>query len=149
MNEGFNHEYRQDEYPPAQGRVRNQPLPRQRVAPGPIMTAKSAGFIVVFGVLLFFIGSMLSQSVVFMYANEPDDYDDYDDYQNAIVQRYGMGKMLNWAGAMIIAIPLFLFGMTNEFLDWKVRATMITTGTALVISAMVVSIFNSFPWFGF
>ena len=57
----------------------------------------------------------------------------------------GFGKILGWIGILIIAMPLYVIGISSERLDWKVRATMLSSATALIIATMVVSIFFSFP----
>ena len=113
-----------------------------------LVRPKIAGFIVLLGVLIFFIGAIILQSSTLAEYPDHDDFDDSDDYQKAVEDyhdsirvRSGGGRILNWVGAMIIALPLYIIGISSEDIDWKVRASMLSAGTALVIATMVVTMF--------
>ena len=90
------------------------------------------------------------QSTSILKSPDSDDYDNSDDYLEALegfrdLRMYlsGFGRILNWVGAMVIAIPLYVIGMSNERLDWKVRGSMLSAGTALIIATMIVTMFTS------
>ena len=111
---------------------------------------RGAGVIVLLGVIIFFVGAILVQSTMLIEAPDSDDYDDFDDYvddrdayEDQMRNLNGSGRILNWVGAMIIALPLYVVGTSAEKLDWKVRASMLSAGTALVISTMIVSLFTA------
>jgi hypothetical protein len=108
-----------------------------------------AGIIVLVGIVIFFIGSILVQSATLIeapdwedYDDDPDDYDDaVEDYEDSIRGLVGGGRILNWIGTMIIVLPLYVIGLSSERLDWKIRASMMGSATALVIATMVVTMF--------
>lgn len=113
--------------------------------------SKAAGKLVIIGVLIFFIGSILVQTTVILKEPDYEDYDDPEDFANAIegyqdLKRnlFGFGKILNWVGAMIIALPLYVIGISSEKLDWKIRASMLSAATALIIATMIVTMFIAF-----
>lgn len=125
---------------------------------GDMMRPKPAAIIAVIGVLLFFVGVIIVQSTTLMKPPEmPDsnDFDDFDkyldavkdyekdseDYKDKIRNTFGIGRILGWTGAMIIAIPLYIVGVANEKLDWKVRASMLTAATTIVVATMIMSTF--------
>jgi hypothetical protein len=130
-----------------------QPIPPpQRPMYQEIIHPRTAATLALVGVLLFFIGMIIAQSGTMMAAPDYDDYSDYDDYEKALTDYrstmrllFGFGKILGWFGILIIAMPLYIIGISSERLDWKVRATMLSSATALIIAAMVVSIFMAFP----
>jgi uncharacterized membrane protein len=121
---------------------------------GDMIQPRSAGKIVLMGVILFFIGAVLVQTAILV---ESPDYDDYEDdpdgydkareeYEDTVRNLIGIGRILNWIGAMIIALPLYMIGISSERLDWKIRASMLSAGTALVIATMVVTMFLTVPF---
>jgi hypothetical protein len=107
---------------------------------GEFIRPGTASKFVFFGVILFFLGTIIIQSTIFI---EPENYDDSSDYYNRIRDLTGIGKIFNWIGVMIIALPLYSIGIGSEKLDWKIRASMLTTGTALVVTTMIVTMFNT------
>jgi len=131
---------------------KSSPPPAKRM-PDPtrgMINPRVAGMIVLFGVLIFFVGAIILQSATIIKSPDYDDYDDSDDYDKAREDYYdsirnlsGGGRILNWVGAMIIALPLYIIGISSEEMDWKVRASMLSAGTALVIATMVVTMFVS------
>ena len=137
------------ESPPQRFRQAERPPPR----PAPRMSSnmisremfslRTAGGIVLIGVLIFFIGAILAQSSTII--ERPNDYEDYESYYDLVRNMLGFGKILNWLGAMIIALPLYVTGITNSRIDWKVRATMVSTATTIVVATMIVTMFLSFP----
>ena len=123
----------------------------QPAKPEQMIGPKAAGKLVIIGVLIFFIGSILVQTTVILKEPDYDDYDDPEDYADAVegyrdLKRnlFGFGKILNWVGAMIIALPLYVIGISSEKLDWKIRASMLSAATALIIATMIVTMFISF-----
>jgi hypothetical protein len=113
--------------------------------------------IVLMGVLIFFVGAILLQSATLLEAPDYNDFEkdgdfDSEDYEKA-VESYsdtlrilmGVGRILNWVGSMFIVLPLYVMGITSDNLDWKVRASMLSTATAIVIAVMVVTMFFGFP----
>jgi hypothetical protein len=135
--------------PPPPARTTVQPIP----TPQPVMSQamirpRSAGTLVMIGIIFFFIGAVLVQSTVLMKSPEYDDFDDPEDYSKELeayrdLRRnlFGFGRILNWVGVMIISLPLYLMGIASEGMDWKVRASMLSAGTALVIATMIVTMF--------
>jgi hypothetical protein len=116
--------------------------------------------IVLMGVLIFFVGAILLQSAMLLEAPEYEDFEDdekdwediekeYDNaqegYTDALRTLMGVGRILNWVGAMFLVLPLYVMGITGDNLDWKVRASMLSTATAIVIAVMVVTMFFGFP----
>jgi hypothetical protein len=123
---------------------------------GPIIGLRPGGMIVLMGVLIFFVGAILLQSATLLDTPDIDDFDDDEDgyekyldaiegYQDTIRTLMGVGRILNWVGAMFIVLPLYVMGITSDNLDWKVRASMLSTATAIVIAVMVVTMFFGFP----
>ncbi|UCG68969.1 MAG: hypothetical protein JSV09_14460 [Thermoplasmata archaeon] len=107
-----------------------------------------AGKMVLMGVILFFIGAILAQTTVLIGDPNEEDYDDWEDYLKAVEDTrdlrrnlVGIGRILNWFGTMIIALPLYVIGISSDKLDWKVRASMLSAATALVIATMIVTMF--------
>ena len=98
-----------------------------------MISLRSAATLAFLGVLIFFIGMIIGGLVTFL------EYDSnyYDTYR----MMTGVGRLLSLIGILTIAIPLYVTGISNERLDWKVRATMLSTATALVIATMVISMF--------
>jgi len=86
-------------------------------------------------------------------APDSDDYEDdwdawdkeYEKYMDLIRNLIGIGKIFNWIGAMVICIPLYVLGISNAKLDWKVRASMLSAATALVVATMIVTMFVTYP----
>jgi hypothetical protein len=112
--------------------------------------SNAAGKLVLVGVIMFFIGTIFVQATSMLDYPDSDDYDNSEDYYEAVEgyqdsKRFlsGFGRILNWIGAMVIAIPLYVIGMSSEKLDWKIRASMLSAGTALVIATMIVTMFTS------
>lgn len=115
-----------------------------------IMRPKIAAIVVLVGVIIFFVGTIIVQSIVFIKEPDIDDYDipdeiddyydDLQDHEDKQTNVFGVGRILNWVGIMIIVIPLFAIGTGSERLDWKIRASMLSAATALVIVTMIVSI---------
>lgn len=133
--------------PPASTPVPSIPTP-QPVKTEQMIQPRTAGNLVLIGVIIFFIGAILVQSTVILKAPDSDDYDDYEEYYDALegyqdLKRnlFGLGRIINWVGAMIIALPLYVIGISSERLDWKVRASMLSAATALVIATMIVTMF--------
>ncbi len=123
-------------YPPQSRRT-----PMRSNNPNPGMQAPPfMGSLVLIGVIIFFIGSITVQTVPLI---DSDDFDSYDEFRDSMNLRNAIGRILNWIGCMIIATPLYYLGV-NGNLDWKVRASMLSTATALVISTMIVTLFFSF-----
>jgi hypothetical protein len=123
----------------------------QPVKPEQMIGPKAAGKLVLIGVLIFFIGSILVQTTVILKEPDYEDYDNPEDFADAVegyrdLRRnlFGFGKILNWVGAMIIALPLYVIGMSSEKLDWKIRASMLSAATALIIATMIVTMFITF-----
>lgn len=152
---------RYNQYPPGDSKRQQpsynsgwgEPPPRPPPRPmrsGAMIRTRQAGMIVLMGVLLFFIGTIILQSTTLFDPPDSSDYDyeDYDkyrkeveEYQDSVRIFIGVGRILNWVGAMIIVLPLYLVGITDEKLDWKVRASMLTTATAIVITTLIVTMF--------
>ena len=123
----------------------------QPVKPERMIGPKAAGKLVLVGVLIFFIGTILVQTTVILKGPDYGDYDDPEDYADAIegyqdLKRtlFGFGKILNWVGAMIITLTLYVIGISSEKLDWKIRASMLSAATALIIATMIVTMFITF-----
>ena len=102
------------------------------------------------GVLLFFIGTIVVQSMILVEEPDYDDYEydemdkydkDYDKYQDSIRNLFGYGRILSWLGAMVLVLPLFVIGVSGENLEWKIRASMLTTGTAIIVATMIIGWF--------
>lgn len=107
-----------------------------------LIQPKTAAILAGIGVLLFFIGAMIIQSIYFVNRNSDTNY---TDYYNLLKNMAGIGRIFNWIGAMIISLPLYITGISNDKLDWKVRASMLSTATAIIVATMVVTMFVSFP----
>jgi hypothetical protein len=139
--------------PPARTQVQQIPVQQPVVAQQPamekpMMKPSGAGKLIVLGVILFFVGVILVQSTVLLTPPDYDDFDNPDDYyeeldanQNLRRTLFGFGRIINWVGVMIISIPLYILGVTSKGLDWKVKASMLSAATALVIATMIVSMF--------
>jgi uncharacterized membrane protein len=120
------------------------------------MGTRPGGIVVLVGVIIFFVGAILLQTATIIESPEREDFEDDDDpgeayndadetYDDTIRNLYGIGKMLNWVGVMIIVLPLYLIGITGDEMDWKVRASMLSAGTALIITTMIMLLFTSSP----
>ena len=125
-----------------------------------MMRPRAAGVIVLLGVIIFFVGTILLQSTTLLERPDPPEWDDYDgdtdayndayksyeddveDWEDMSRSLHGIGKILNWVGAMIIVLPLYLIGIGSEKIDWKVRASMLSAATAIVIVTMIVTLFT-------
>jgi len=101
-----------------------------------LLSTNTAGIIAFLGILVFFIGILLLQSTGFLEIKSMDDYDLYKNLTN-------FGRILTWLGILFLTTPLYLIGITNSNLDWKVRATMISSATAIVIASMVIVMFSN------
>ena len=125
---------------------------------GDMLRPKPAGAIIVLGVLIFFIGMLLLQSATLLEVPEYEDFESsdydvtekkYDDaretWEDQVRNLVGIGRICNWLGAMVIVLPLYIVGIGSERVDWKIRATMVSTATAVVITAMIVTIFYWVP----
>lgn len=102
---------------------------------------RTAAVLAGIGVLLFFVGTIIVQSSFFISRGDMN----YTDYSNLLRNIMGVGRILNWFGAMIISLPLYITGISNDNLDWKVRASMLSTATGIVVATMVMTMFISFP----
>ncbi|MCK5561139.1 MAG: hypothetical protein KAJ51_11115 [Thermoplasmata archaeon] len=140
-----------DDYYPEEPR---RSAPRPQPHPPPLRTKemirpKVAGVLVLVGIMIFFIGAILVQSSVLVehpdwddYEDDPEDYEDAEEeYEDTIRGLIGGGRILNWIGTMMIVFPLYIIGVSSEKLDWKVRASMLGSATALIIATMVVTMF--------
>lgn len=107
-----------------------------------LIQPKTAAILAGFGVLLFFVGVMILQSIYFI--NRGSDTN-YTDYYNLLKNMAGIGRIFSWIGAMVISLPLYITGISNDKLDWKVRASMLSTATAIVVATMIVTMFISLP----
>jgi hypothetical protein len=129
---------------------------------GPIIGLRPGGMIVLMGVLIFFVGAILLQSATLLEAPEYEDFEngddwekiqkDYDDamegYTDTLRTLLGVGRILNWVGCMFIVLPLYVMGITSDNQDWKVRASMLSTATAIVVAVIIVTMFSGFPFTG-
>ena len=129
--------------------------PPRRMRTGEMIKPRVAGILVLLGVLIFFVGAILVQAVTLLESPEYEDFEDDDDpsesYDKAQEEHedtqrslLGSGRILNWVGAMIIALPLYVIGLSSDKIDWKIRASMLSAGTALVIATMIVTMFSTF-----
>ncbi len=136
--------------------MRPEHISAQMPVRGRAMLSLSAGaMIVIIGVLLFFIGSIILQTSLIVEPPESEDFDHIDDweerdkkeekayenYDDTMRNMVGVGKVLNWVGSMFIVLPLYFIGISNQELDWKVRASMLSTATAIVIAVIIVTMF--------
>jgi hypothetical protein len=121
--------------------------PPRYIKTGPIMRLRTGGFLVLFGVLLFFIGTILLQSAFLLEEPARDDFEDEDDPNEAFEEAdeayedkgrnlVGSGRILGWVGTMLITLPLYAIGITSDNLEWKIRSGMIFAASALVIATM-------------
>ena len=108
--------------------VRAPPAPRYNAA---MVSLRSAGLFTSIGILLFFIGIILLQLVSFA-----GDY-------NLMRYLISFSLILSYVGVLMITLPLYLVGITNVGLDWKVRATMISSATAIIIATMIITLFSA------
>jgi len=106
-----------------------------------LIQPRTAAVLAGIGVLLFFIGTIIVQSAFFINRGDTN----YTDYYTLLRNIMGVGKILNWFGAMIISMPLYITGISNDNLDWKVRASMLSTATAIVVATLIVTMFISVP----
>ncbi len=107
------------------------------------MSLRPGGMLVLIGVILFFVGTIIVQSSTLVEPPDPFDDDEREDYNNLIRNLIGCGKIFTWIGAMVIVLPLYIIGITHEKLDWKIRASMLTTATTIVVATMIVTMFFS------
>jgi len=101
-----------------------------------MISPKTGGIIVMIGIIIFFIGIITNQMIIFMSASSASDYE-------AVRNVMGIGRLLSWIGLLIISLPLYGIGITCSRLDWKVRATMLSSATALIIASMIVAMMLS------
>ena len=141
--------------PPSQPRPEPMSRPPRPRRSGPMLSPSAGAMIVILGVLIFFVGSIILQTSVLVEPPEDEDFDDIDDsekrykkeeeaeenYDDTMRNMIGVGKVLNWLGSMFIVLPLYLIGISNQELDWKVRASMLSTATAIVIAVIIVTMF--------
>jgi len=99
-----------------------------------MLSIRTAGSLAAIGILLFFIGLLLFQSSSFI---QMKSIDDMNLYRNLIA----FSQLLSYIGVMLITLPLYLTGITNNSLDWKVRATMVSSATAIIIASMIIVMF--------
>ena len=99
-----------------------------------MMSLRTAGFFAMIGILLFFVGLIILQASAFI---QIKSLDDMTFYRNLI----GFSQIISYIGILLITLPLYLTGITNGNLDWKVRATMVSSATAIIIATMIITMF--------
>lgn len=122
--------------------ARNMVQPSQKYYNKDKILLKIGASIILTGVILFFVGAIIFQSIWLM---NIEDYDSYQDFNNDLKGKAGFGRILSWIGALLIVFPLYLIGVISDSLDWKVRASMLSTATAIVIATLIVTMFITFP----
>ena len=119
--------------PPA----RNYPPPTSREIISPKTGAKMA----MIGIILFFAGVIIGQLIYFL-----SGLASYDILRDIM----GVGRILSWFGVLIISMPLYTIGISSYTLDWKVRATMLSSATALIIATMIAALmFMTLPSYSY
>ena len=70
-------------------------------------------------------------------------YVDNSDTAKAV---FFLGRVLALIGLLLVIISLYMVGLTNTSLEWKIRATLVSSATALMIVTMIISMsFSTFP----
>jgi magnesium-transporting ATPase (P-type) len=136
--------------PPPQQKMPPKPKP---VRTGEILSPKAGIVIVLIGVILFFVGMILLQAIYLVESPEYEDFEDEDDpqeeldkadesYEDTTRSMNGSGRILSSIGALFISMPLYIIGIGSEKLDWKIRASMLSMATAIVVATMIVYLFR-------
>jgi len=95
---------------------------------GGMLSLHSGAILVTIGIIIFFVGLIIGQFLTFA-----------TDYDTAKIL-YAFGRILALVGILMVVVPLYITGITNNSLEWKIRATMISSGTALLIITMIMGI---------
>ncbi len=115
-----------------------------------IIKPRLGALLIIFGVIILFMGIIVTTGANLIDEPEYDDYDyddlddyqdDMGDYQDSVRSATYGGRIITWIGVMLVAFTLFAFGIGDERLDWKVKASWVSAGTALLIVSIIMSVF--------
>jgi len=99
-----------------------------------MLSLRGGAVLVIIGIILFFIGVIIGQFLMFAGGSTPAKV------------IYVIGRLFALIGDLIIIVPLYIIGITSHSLEWKIRATMISSGTALLIVTMILGISTISPY---
>lgn len=101
--------------------------------------------LVLVGILLFFVGMMISTSIIFIEKPSYTDYSDYDAYEEALDDYYKQVKNIRGAGSitielsgMLACIGLFGGAIDNKAIDVNVKVGFISGGISFLITVMII-----------
>ena len=101
--------------------------------------------LVIVGIILFFIGMMVTTSVVFIKSPKYSDYPDYDQYEQALKDYTtkvnnvrGSGSILIELSGMIACIGLFGGAIDNKTLAVNLKCAFISGGISFLITVMII-----------
>ena len=99
-----------------------------------MLSVRGAAILVTIGIILFFVGLLIGQFYMFV-----NDYD-------SVKVIYAVGRVIALIGDLMIVIPLYIVGITGQSVEWKIRATMVSSATALMIITMILGLsFSTLP----
>jgi hypothetical protein len=99
-----------------------------------MLSLTAGSLLVTTGIIIFFVGLLIGQMLT------------YVDTADAAKAVYILGRVLALIGLLLVIISLYMVGLTNTSLEWKIRATMVSSATALMIVTMIISMsFTTFP----
>lgn len=111
-----------------------------------LLTKQSVVFLVIGGVILFFLGMIVLCSMILVKPPTTPYGDEYQTYKDTLRTMAGSGRILVCLGGLLTCIGFFGSAIGNEKWDVKVRVGMISGGIAFIIAVLVMfSIFSSFP----
>ena len=118
--------------------VNTNPVTRSYIPPsrpqGGMLSLTAGSMLVALGIIIFFVGLLIGQMLMFV--------EDYDTAKTV----YILGRTIALIGLLIVIIPLYIVGLTNSSLEWKIRATMVSSATALMIVTMILAMsFTTMP----
>ena len=118
--------------------VNTNPVTRSYIPPsrpqGGILSLTAGSILVTVGIIIFFAGLLIGQMLMFV--------GDIDTMKLV----YVLGRTLALIGLLIVIISLYIVGLTNSSLEWKIRATMVSSATALMIVTMILAMsFTTMP----
>lgn len=99
-----------------------------------LLSFTAGSILVTTGIIIFFVGLLIGQMLIYV---------DNSDTAKAV---FFLGRVLALIGLLLVIISLYMVGLTNTSLEWKIRATLVSSATALMIVTMIISMsFSTFP----
>ncbi len=117
---------------------------RPRSAPG--LSRSGIAALVAIGIMIFFVGMIISN--LWLFHEEPDesDYGYYEDdqyendvqaYRIAVRNTLAFGRLVAGTGLVLAGGALFLGGVNGKDIPIKIRRTMINGGSLMVAAAII------------